>query len=65
MGSIIKRQAWDLYYQDLPDFSKIRELMRQPLPHCFKRVPASPLSDLALDRREHEPSWAFETTNLL
>ncbi|CAJ1331723.1 unnamed protein product [Effrenium voratum] len=43
-------KAWDLYYQDLPDFSKIRELMRQPLPHCFKRVPASPLSDLALDR---------------
>ena len=41
-------EAWDLYYQDLPDFQRIRSLMRTPVAYCFRSVPTSPLSDLAM-----------------
>ena len=40
-------KAWELYYQDLPDFQQINSLMQTAVPYCFRSVPTSPLWELA------------------
>ncbi|CAK9082414.1 unnamed protein product [Durusdinium trenchii] len=50
----VRRKAWELYYQDLPKFEQIKELMQTFVPYCFRTVPTSPLASLALAKLQAE-----------
>ena len=47
-------KAWELYYRDLPEFQRIHSLMQTFVPYCFRSVPTSPLSVLALNKLQAE-----------
>ena len=47
-------KAWELYYRDLPEFQRIHSLMQTFVPYCFRSVPTSSLSVLALNKLQAE-----------
>ena len=49
-----RRKVWELYYQDLPEFDKVNQLMQTFVPYCFRTVPTSPLARLALSQLQAE-----------
>ena len=46
--------AWDIYYKDLADFAKIKQLMNTALPYCVRVNARSPLAPLALHQLQSE-----------